>query len=111
MTPHNNGQRSSVTPIRKRTPVVAAIEETRAVDGARAATFNVLKRRVKLESKFGVYRLELAEQRTLVVPWLRWPIHSYWRIRVLHGLELAPCETVARVFLSTGHCPAEWWLG
>lgn len=126
MKPTNNGLRSSrvVVAMGSRRNVggnaarppgshpgsVSANGVVRAVDGARSPYFNTLKRRVNLRENRGTYRCELAEQRTIVVPWLRIPIWTYWRIRVVHGIELGPLEVCARTFLETGHVPAAWFL-
>lgn len=85
-------------------------ESLRAVEGCRSPYFNALKRRVKIDEQHGGYRLELAEQREVLVPWIRLPLITYWRIRLVHGGELASIETVARTFLETGHVPAQWFI-
>lgn len=83
----------------------------RVVDGNRSPWFSTLKRKVDLQHRYGTYHVDLGEQRQLVIPWLRIPYFTYWRIRRVYAYELEKLEIVARSFLETGHVPAAWWLG
>lgn len=95
---------------RRRTPKPQISTTLRAVDGNRSPYYAALKRRVELDDRYGTYNVLLREQRLVLIPWLRWPIFSYWRDRRVYSYELTKLETVARTFLETGHVPAAWWL-
>jgi hypothetical protein len=89
------------------TPLIR--RELRAVDGNRSPFFAALKRRADLDDTLpGNYRLTLAEQRQLVIPWLRIPIFTYWHRRDFFGHKVEKLEICVRVFLETGHMPAQW---
>lgn len=97
---------------RRLEPVPAPLvrKEFRAVDGNRSPYYAALKRRADLAADVIGYRLELAEHRQIVIPWLRIPFFTYWRRGVFHGHKLGTLEVVVRVFLETGHMPAQWHL-
>jgi hypothetical protein len=95
----------------ERPPIGVVRSELRAVDGNRSPFFAALKRRVDVrEEPTGAYRIEFAEQRQVVIPWLRIPLWTYWRLRVAHSYEHDRLNVPARTFLETGHVPAPWWL-
>lgn len=83
----------------------------RAVDGNRSPYYAALKRRADLvDDELGGHRLNLAEQRMILIPWLRWPIFTYWRRQTFYGHQIETIEIVVRVFLETGHMPVTWQL-
>lgn len=82
----------------------------RAVDGNRSPWYAALKRRAEVADGPGDYRLTLKEQRQILIPWLRIPIYTYWHSREFYGVKIARIETSARVFLETGHMPAQWFI-
>jgi hypothetical protein len=82
----------------------------RAVDGNRSPFYAALKRRADLVDELDGYRLTLAEHRQIVIPWLRWPLFTYWHRGIYHAHKLETLEVVVRVFLETGHFPAQWHL-
>lgn len=105
----------TITNIKPRRPPARVLSggirsELRAVDGARSPFFAALKRRADLREEGSTYRVELGEQRQIVIPWLRWPIFVYWRRRIVRGQKLERIEIVVRTFLETGHVPAQWWV-
>lgn len=82
----------------------------RAVDGNRSPYYAALKRRAEVVDGPGDYRLTLKEQRQVLIPWLRIPIYTYWHVREFYGQQLEKLEVVVRVFLETGHMPAQWFI-
>lgn len=66
-----------------------------------------MKRGVALYPQEHGFKLQLSEQRTVVLPYLRWPLWTYWRRVFVYVGKLATSETIARTFLETGHVPAE----
>lgn len=83
------------------------VEVLRATEGCRSPYFNALKRRVSFLERDGVGVLVLAEKRELLVPWLRLPVFTYWRLREVQVSDEIRRGVVARTFLETGHVPVE----
>lgn len=82
----------------------------RAVDGNRSPYYAALKRSAELKDTTGGYRLVLQEHRQAVIPWIRLPVFTWWHKREFFGQKLEKLEISARVFLETGHMPAQWYV-